>query len=172
MTVILNILIYLLPLTTSVKITYNTVSYNSQPTYNSHAPWHVCPTFPHCALDETTGLWYSDTEVSLYRYSNEYEVQQKRYDALKASSFERDSDETFTKCMFDDGYCSPRDAIKIYGSDEVESPSACQQHCEASNDCKFWTFLLLRGKNICSLLSQCSAKTKCPSQSSCASGNS
>ena len=167
MAMILNILICLLPLTTSVEITNNTVSYNSHPTYNSHPPWHVCPTFPNCALDTSTGLWYSDPAASLYRNSNEYEA---THDLLR-SSFVRDSDETFTKCMFDNEYCSPKDAIKKYAPDDVDSPSACQQYCEANDDCKFWTFLQLRGKHICSLLSECSAKSKCPSKSSCASGD-
>eukprot|EP00090_Calanus_glacialis_P043503 TRINITY_DN7703_c1_g1_i5.p1 TRINITY_DN7703_c1_g1~~TRINITY_DN7703_c1_g1_i5.p1 ORF type:complete len:346 (-),score=54.61 TRINITY_DN7703_c1_g1_i5:102-1139(-) len=165
MTMILNIFVCLLPLTTSVKITYNSLPY-THPTYNSNLPWHVCPTFPNCALDTSTGLWYSDPAASLYRNSNEYEA---THDLLR-SSFVRDSDETFTKCMFDNEYCSPIDAIKKYAPDDVDSPSACQQLCEANNDCKFWTFLQLRGKHICSLLSECSAKSKCPSKSSCASG--
>ena len=150
MTMILNILICLLPLTTSVEITYNTVSYNSHPTYNSHPPWQLCPTFPNCALDTSTGLWYSNPAASLYRYSNENEATQTANDDLPYSSFVRDSDEIFTKCMFDNEYCSPIDAIKKYAPDDVDSPSACQQLCEANTDCK--TYLQLRGKHICNIL--------------------
>jgi hypothetical protein len=168
-------IIFLFPLTTSVKVSYNTLSYNSLPytlpTYSNHLPWHVCPTFPHCALDHTTGVWYSDPEVSIYSLSSRNIEGKKIHKELKASLILRESDDSFTKCMFEEEYCSTSESIKIYGSDDVDSPSACQQHCEDNDDCKFWTFLILRGKSTCSLLSECSAKTKCPSKLSCSSGN-
>ena len=165
-------IIFLFPVTTSVKVSFNTLSYNplpyNHPTYSNHIPWHVCPTFPHCALDHATGVWYSDPEVSLYSLTSRNIAGKKTYEQLQAS---RDSDDSFTKCMFEEEYCSTSESIGIYGSDDVDSPSACQQHCEDNDDCKFWTFLILRGKPTCSLLSECSAKTKCPSKLSCSSGN-
>jgi len=174
MRIMLTSIFCLLPLTSSVKISYNTLSYNtvanSRPAYRSVLPWHVCPTFPHCALDQATGVWYSDLAASLYGNGGASHLLQKAEDSVQGSKIFRDSDKSFEKCMFAEEYCSTRDTIETHGLDVVDSTSACQQHCADNDDCQFWTFLQLRGKHSCSLLKECSAKSKCQKKSLCASG--
>jgi len=116
-------------------------------------------------------VWYSDPAASVYGYGSINHLSHQTKDSVQDSKMFRDSEKSFEKCMFAAEYCSTRDAFEIYGLDVVDSASACQQHCEKNDDCQFWTFLQLRGKHSCSLLKECSAKSKCQKKSLCASGN-
>ena len=166
-------IIFLLMLTTCVQISYTTVP-DTHSTYNSYLPLYVCSTFPFCAFNPVTRKWHSVLSVFSEDKSNQKISGKLQKVAGKLQEFQfnpRDSDDSFSKCTFEEEYCSTSGYIEKYESDDVDSPATCQQYCEADDDCNFWTFLTIRGKTTCSLLSECSAKTKCPNKLSCASGN-
>ena len=44
-----------------------------------------------------------------------------------------------TNC-FDVGFTYPGQGMKDNMLEEVESPEACQEHCQAREGCKYWTW--------------------------------
>ena len=50
-------------------------------------------------------------------------------------------------------------------------PEEYNKRCKEEEDsCNFFTFLKIRGNPVCNLLTECSAKTRCPSTQDWASG--
>ena len=53
---------------------------------------------------------------------------------------------------------------------QLDTPEECQEKCMAENQCLFFSFHDARGQGYCSLLKECSGKTKCTSEKNCATG--
>merc|ERR1711936_1525177 len=105
-------------LTTSYKVTYHPPLSYKHPPYNPRLPWHVCPSFPHCALDKRTGLWYSDPALSVQTLSNNNNI--KNINTIAEEQ-------------------------QISQREQNESPSDCRERCEENASCNYWTILTLRG---------------------------
>jgi len=151
-------------LTTSLEVTYNPPLPYQHPTYTARLPWHVCASFPYCVLDHQTGLWYSEP----IQYNNNNNNNNNNI-AEERQISQREQNE-LSKCSYEEEYCNTSEYIERYQFEEDESPSDCQEHCEENASCNYWTILTLRGSTTCYLLTECSAKEKCPNTDSCSSG--
>merc|ERR1711936_1530042 len=156
-------------LTTSYKVTYHPPLSYKHPPYNPRLPWHVCPSFPHCALDKRTGLWYSDPALSVQTLSNNNNIKNIHTIAEEQQISQREQNE-LDKCSYEEEYCNTSEYIEKYQFEEDESLSDCRERCEENASCNYWTILTLRGSTTCYLLTECSAKEKCPNTDSCSSG--
>jgi len=117
---------------------------------------HVCPTFPFCSLDSTSGHWIPSSYNSMVIPSRSSEL------------LSRDTQED--SCWYDGGYCQVTRENTV-STEDVQTAEQCSKLCEDSEDCQHFTFLHHRGTPICSLLADCDTFTpQCPSTQGCVSG--
>jgi len=108
--------------------------------------FHVCPTFPYCAL-QPSGVWSSlPTRV----------IPEQPRPRLSDSS-----------CWFQDTYCVPPDTSSRSGFFAIgnsTTAASCQKECDETPGCSFFTFLLQRGQPHCSLHSTCDRANRCSAE--------
>ena len=74
-------------------------------------------------------------------------------------------------CWFEEFYCWPYGPEEIREVTNTSTAVECQAKCNENKDCKYFTFLKVRGNARCSLMRGCSEKEpKCPHKESCSSG--
>ena len=114
----------------------------------------VCPTFPFCYQDLQTGDWKTLEGFNTLESSKE-------------SSVTRDNDSS--DCWSAGFYCQSV-VSNLIKRIQLDTPEECQEKCMAENQCLFFSFHDTRGQVYCSLLKECSGKTKCTSEENCATG--
>ena len=65
-----------------------------------------------------------------------------------------------SSCWFPDTYCRPSPS-NLVDTGEATTAADCQEECDNTEGCSFFTFLRHRGSPQCSLLSSCTRYQKC-----------
>merc|ERR1711962_31317 len=112
---------------------------------------YICPTFPHCSLQTSSGHW------------------------IPSSMTPKPSELVFREtqdnsCWYEEGYCEVTRKNTV-STETVQTAEDCSKICTEKTECKYFTFLHHRGRPTCSLITHCDTFIpQCPSTQGCVSG--
>ena len=127
----------------------------------------VCPHIYSCWFNPARGLFHHP-QFSLIGAPTPRKIKT----GLKMQSLGENSGNTDSStCEFDSYFCEPLGPEEVGVVRNISSGQDCQELCNKQRDCKFFTFLSVRGEGVCSLLIGCSVKQKrCSEKEKCVSG--